>query len=93
MGDDGGESRGLSTPTSTYTHRIRNSLVDGGRSKSIPEPAVAATAWKLKHPRALPGFGQVEREEMVQEGHRTSNAHHGLADKGKDGEESDRLGI
>ena len=47
---DGEESRGLHTLTSTNTHRVRNSLVDGGSSKSIPVPAVAATAWKLRHP-------------------------------------------
>ena len=55
-GDDRGESKGLSTPTSTYTHRIQKSLVDGGRSKSIPEPAVAATSWKLSHPEHYRGL-------------------------------------
>ena len=46
----GSKSRGLSTPTYTNTHRVRNSLMDGGSSKSIPEPAVAAMAWKAMHP-------------------------------------------
>ena len=35
----------------------------------------------------------MQREEMVQEGHGRGNAHHGLADKGEDGEKGDRLGI
>ena len=30
---------------------------------------------------------------MAQEGHRRSNAHHGLADNGEDGEKGDGLGI
>ena len=35
----------------------------------------------------------MQREEMAQESHRRSNAHHGLVDKGEDGEKGDRLGI
>ena len=49
-GANGEWSRGLSTLASKNTHRVRDSLVDGGSSKSIPAPAVAATAWKLTHP-------------------------------------------
>ena len=30
---------------------------------------------------------------MAQDGYRGSNSHHGLADKGEDGEKGDRLGI
>lgn len=49
------ERRGLSTPASTNTQRLRNPLTDGESSKSIPELAVAATAWKLKHPERCRG--------------------------------------
>ena len=55
-GAKGAESRVLSTPTSTNTHHFRNPLTDGESSKSIPEPAVAATAWKLKHPEHCRGL-------------------------------------
>ena len=44
------KSREQHTLTSTNTHRFRNPLTTGESSKSIPEPAVAATAWKVTHP-------------------------------------------
>ena len=49
-GDVGSESRGLGTPTSTYSHRSWNLGAGEGRLKSIPEAAVSGAAMKLTHP-------------------------------------------
>src|SRR3954464_9836442 len=48
-GEVGSDSRGLGTPTSTYSHRSRNPAADGGSLKSIPEAAVSDAAMKLTH--------------------------------------------
>ena len=92
-GADGEESRGLSTPTSTNTHRVRNSLVYGGSSKSIPALAVTATAWKLRHPELCRGSIRCQEREVVEKGHGRSNANHGLANEGEDGKKGHGLGI
>ena len=46
---------GRAPPTSTYTHRVRNPLADGRRSKSILEATVSTTDWKLRHPEHYEG--------------------------------------
>src|SRR3954469_16830888 len=48
-GEVGFDSRGLGTPTSTYSHRSRNPAEGGGSPKSIPEAAVSGAATKLTH--------------------------------------------
>src|SRR3954471_12183457 len=48
-GEVGSNSRGLGTPTSTYSHRSRNPAEGEGSLKSIPEAAVSDAATKLTH--------------------------------------------
>src|SRR4051812_4035487 len=44
-------------------------------------------------PRALLRVGHMQREEVAEESHRRSDAHHGFAHEGKDGKKSHRLRV
>ena len=70
-GAEGSESKGPSTQMSTYTHHSQNPLEDDGSSKSIPELAIAVTAWKLNHPehyRELVRCSEKKWRSMAKEG-------------------------
>jgi hypothetical protein len=62
-GARGRRSRGLNAVASTYTHCFRNPLASGWSVKSMPESAVAATAWSDTHPeRCLPSTKWSEKK-------------------------------
>src|SRR4051812_21230006 len=60
-GEIGFDSRGLGTPTSTYSHRSRNPAEGEGSVKLIPEAAVSGAATKFTH--AEHWVGSVRRGE------------------------------
>ena len=62
-GEVSSDSRGLGTPTSTYSHRSRNPAVGRGSLKSIPEAAVSDAAAKLMH--AEHWEGSTRRKEKM----------------------------
>ena len=58
-----------------------------------PRTSGRGHGFKGRAPRALAGVDQLKQEEMSKQGYGGSDAHHGLAEEGEDGEKDDEAGI